>query len=220
MDIREQIGNRITKSRKELGITIKELAARTVELSPARISNWEQGTRSPGPLEAKLLADQLSVSASYLLCLTDNPQGELIQSSENSLRHIPILSMKEAPHAREILGQQDTFAFEKTIVVDVFNPSIKSAELFAAVVEDGSMQPELNPGDMVIIDTQLQPNPGQFVLVYLTQKKLTILRKYGEADDCLFQLLPNSELWATVSIKQANEAQLIGVVTEIRKYLR
>ncbi|TIE18502.1 XRE family transcriptional regulator, partial [Legionella pneumophila] len=156
MDIREQIGNRITKARKELGITIKELATRTVELSPARISNWEQGTRSPGPLEAKLLADQLNVSASYLLCLTDNPQGDLIQSYENKLRYIPILSMKEAPHAREILGQKDTFAFEKTIVIDNFNLSIKSAVLFAASVEDSSMQPELNPGDMVIIDGQLQ----------------------------------------------------------------
>ncbi|HBD7430788.1 TPA: LexA family transcriptional regulator [Legionella pneumophila] len=220
MNIREQIGNRITKARKELGITIKELAARTKELSPARISNWEQGTRSPGPLEAKLLADQLNVSASYLLCLTDNPQGDLLQSSENKLRHIPILSMKDAPHAREILGQQDTFAFEKTIVIDNFNLSIKSIVLYAAAVEDSSMQPELNPDDMVIIDGQLQPNPGQYVLAYLTEKKQTVLRRYGEADGCLFQLLPNSELWATVSIKQPNEAQLVGVVTEIRKYLR
>ncbi|MFO9228343.1 LexA family transcriptional regulator [Legionella pneumophila serogroup 1] len=220
MDIREQIGNRITKARKELGITIKELAARTAELSPARISNWEQGTRSPGPLEAKLLANQLNVSASYLLCLTNNPQGDLIQGSENKLQHIPILSMKETPHAREILGQQDTFAFEKTIVIDNFNLSNKSAVLFAVIVEDNSMQAELNPGDIVIIDGQMQPNPGQYVLVYLTEKKQTVLRRYGEADGCLFQLLPNNELWATVNIKQANEAQLVGVVTEIRKYLR
>ncbi|WP_457589173.1 S24 family peptidase, partial [Legionella pneumophila] len=120
----------------------------------------------------------------------------------------------------EILGQQDTFAFEKTIVTDNFNPSAKSSVLFAALVEDSSMQPELNPGDLVIIDGQLQPNPGQYVLVYLIEKKQTVLRRYGEADGYLFQLLPNSELWATVSIKQANEAQLIGVVTEIRKYLR
>ncbi|AWN72413.1 LexA family transcriptional regulator [Legionella anisa] len=219
MDIREQIGNRITKARKERGITIKELAARTAELSPARISNWEQGTRSPGPLEAKLLADQLHVSASYLLCLTDNPQGDLIQSSENRLRYIPILSIKDSPHAREILGQQDTFAFEKIIVIDNFNLSVKSAALFAAIVEDNSMQAELNPGDIVIIDGQLQPNPGQYVLVYLTEKKQTVLRRYGEADGCLFQLLPNSELWATISIKQPDECELIGVVVEIRKYL-
>ncbi|OJY41624.1 MAG: XRE family transcriptional regulator [Legionella sp. 40-6] len=220
MDIREQIGNRITKSRKELGITIKELAARTTELSPARISNWEQGTRSPGPLEAKLLADQLNVSASYLLCLTDNPQGDLIQNPENKFRHIPILSMKETPHAREILGQQEPFIFEKTILVDSLNPSIKSSALFATSVDDSSMQPELNPGDVVVIDGDLQPNPGHYVLVYLTQKKQTVLRRYGEADGCHFQLLASSDLWATVSIKDVQDAQIIGVVVEIRKYLR
>ncbi|HAT2073487.1 TPA: LexA family transcriptional regulator [Legionella pneumophila] len=220
MDIREQIGSRITKSRKELGITIKELAARTTELSPARISNWEQGTRSPGPLEAKLLADQLNVSASYLLCLTDNPQGDLIQNPENKFRHIPILSMKETPHAREILGQQEPFIFEKTILVDSLNPSIKSSALFATSVDDSSMQPELNPGDVVVIDGDLQPNPGHYVLVYLTQKKQTVLRQYGEADGCHFQLLASSDLWATVSIKDVQEAQIIGVVVEIRKYLR
>lgn len=220
MDIREQIGHRITKVRKELGITIKELAARTVTLSPARISNWEQCTRSPGPLEAKLLAEQLGVSASYLLCLTDNPQGDLIQNPENKFRHIPILSMKEAPHAREILGQQDPFIFEQTILIDSLNPSIKSSALFATSVDDSSMQPELNPGDVVVIDGDLQPNPGHYVLVYLTQKKQTVLRRYGEADGCLFQLLASSDLWATVSIKDTQEAQIIGVVVEIRKYLR
>lgn len=220
MDIKEQIGGRITKARKELGITIKELAARTGTLSAARISNWEQGTRKPDPIAAKALADILGVSASYLMCLTDSPHGELMQGSESKLRHIPILSMKETPHAKEILSQQEPFAFEKTIVIDSFNLSIKSPALFAATVEDNSMQPELNPNDIVIVDGQLQPNPGQYVLVYLTEKKQTVLRRYGEADGCLFQLLPNSELWATVSIKQANEAQLMGVVTEIRRYTR
>ena len=77
MDIREQIGNRITRSRKALGITIKALSERIGSLSAARISNWEQGTRSPGPIEAKLLASELHVSASYLLCLTDSPEGEM-----------------------------------------------------------------------------------------------------------------------------------------------
>ena len=220
MDIRVQIGNRITKTRKELGITIKELAARTIELSPARISNWEQGTRSPGPLEAKLLAENLNVSASYLLCLTDNPQGDLIQNPENKFRHIPVLSMKDAPHAKEILEQQEPFIFEKTILIDSLNPSIKNTILYAVLVEDSSMQPTLSPGDVVVVDGELQPNPGQYVLVYLTQKKQAVLRQYGEADGCLFQLLASSDLWAIVSIKDAHEAAVMGVVVEIRKYLR
>ncbi|WP_131775035.1 LexA family transcriptional regulator [Legionella anisa] len=220
MDIKEQIGGRITKARKELGITIKELAARTGTLSAARISNWEQGTRKPDPIAAKALADILGVSASYLMCLTDSPHGELMHGSESKLRHIPILSLKETPHAKEILSQQEPFVFEKTILIDSMNPSIKSPSLFASSVEDSSMQPELNPGNIIIVDGELQPNPGQYVLAYLTQKKQTVLRQYGEADGCHFQLLASSDLWATVSIKDAHEAQIIGVVVEVRKYLR
>lgn len=212
------IGSRITKVRKANGLTIKVLGERT-GLGAARIGNWEQGTRSPGPEEAKLLAGQLGVSASYLLCLTDNPQGELIQNVENNLRYIPILSMKEAPHAKEILGQQETYAFEKTIVVDDFNKSVKNSVLFAVRIEDNSMRADLYSQDLAIIDGELQPIPGNYVLAYLNQKKQTILRKYGEIDGYLFQLLANSESWATISIKQPEECELIGVVVEIRKYL-
>ncbi|HBC0466366.1 TPA: helix-turn-helix domain-containing protein [Legionella pneumophila] len=218
MNMKKIIGSRITKVRKANGLTIKVLGERT-GLGAARIGNWEQGTRSPGPEEAKLLAGQLGVSASYLLCLTDNPQGELIQNVENNLRYIPILSMKEAPHAKEILGQQETYAFEKTIVVDDFNKSVKNSVLFAVRIEDNSMRADLYSQDLAIIDGELQPIPGNYVLVYLNQKKQTILRKYGEIDGYLFQLLANSESWATISIKQPEECELIGVVVEIRKYL-
>ncbi|MBA2656851.1 MAG: helix-turn-helix domain-containing protein [Tatlockia sp.] len=219
MDIKEQISSRITKSRKDLGITIKELSARTGSLSPARISNWEQGTRSPGPVEAKVLAEQLKVSASYLLCLTDNPEGELIQNGGSGLRTIPVFSMKEAPYTKELLDQLDSLVFETTVIINKFNRFIKSSELFAVTVEDDSLQPELNIGDQVIVNGELQPKPGNYVLVYLTERKQTILRKYGEADGCLFQLLATNNLWATVTIKQQGELQLIGVVVEIRKYL-
>lgn len=218
MDTKEQISNRITKSRKALGITIKELSARTTSLSPARISNWEQGTRSPGPMEAKLLAEHLNVSASYLLCLTENPQGELALNSENGMRYVPVLSMKESVHMKEITAQ-NSFASENTVIVDRFNKSCKSPLLFAAIVEDNSMQPELNPGDVVVVDGESMPKPGNYVLAYLCQKKQTVFRKYGEAEGCLFQLLANSDLWATVSIKQPEEAEILGVVVEIRKYL-
>ena len=218
MDIREQIAYRITKARKELGITIKELSSRTTSLSPARISNWEQGTRSPGPIEAMILAEQLNVSASYLLCLTDNSQGELALNKENGMRYVPILSTKEAVHAKETVGH-NSFSNGKAIVAESFNKSIKSLSLFAIMVEDNSMQPEFNSGDVVIVDGALEPRPGNYVIAYLTQKKQTVLRKYGEADGCLFQLLANNELWATINVKQPDEFELIGVIVEIRKYL-
>ncbi len=64
-------------ARKANGLTIKILAERT-GLGAARIGNWEQGTRSPGPEEAMVLSKELRVAASWLLCLTNDPHGELL----------------------------------------------------------------------------------------------------------------------------------------------
>jgi len=72
------IGNRIIHARKANGWTIKTLAERT-GFGIARIGNWEQGTRSPGPLEAKVLAQELKVAASWLLYLSDDPHGERVE---------------------------------------------------------------------------------------------------------------------------------------------
>ncbi|HCJ1069244.1 TPA: helix-turn-helix transcriptional regulator [Legionella pneumophila] len=84
MNIKKIIGSRITQARKANGLTIKVLAERT-GFGVARIGNWEQGTRSPGPEEAKILSKELQVAASWLLCLTNNPQGELLANVIESL---------------------------------------------------------------------------------------------------------------------------------------
>lgn len=214
MDIREETGRRITKARKMLGITIKELSDRTKILSAARISNWEHGTRSPGPEEALLLAQHLNVSASYILCLTDNPEGELRLPLDHAPRPIPLLATMDALRAREF-----DFTHPKTIAVDDFNKSKRSDCLFAIEVENNSMQPVFNVNDLVIVDAELSPKPGDHVLAYLHAKNQIVLRKYAEIDAGLFQLLASNDLWATVNVKQVNEVTIVGVVVEHRRFL-
>ncbi len=166
------------------------------------------------------MADQLRVSASYLLCLTDNPDGELSLSNGTGTRFIPILTMKEASLANFSLDQALLCdGREKAVVVDHLNQSKANARLFAVIVEDTSMQPILNTGDLVIIDAGRIPNPGDLVLAHFPLKNQTILRRYGEAADCLFQLLASNELWATINIKNEEDVVLCGVVSECRRYL-
>ena len=78
MNMKKIIGSRITQARKANGLTIKMLAERT-NLGAARIGNWEQGTRMPGPSEAMILSRELGVAASWLLCLTNDLRGEYIE---------------------------------------------------------------------------------------------------------------------------------------------
>lgn len=76
------IGSRITQARKANGLTVKVLADRT-GLGAARIGNWEQGTRSPGPEEVKILSRELKVAGAWLLCLTDDPRGENVETAKH-----------------------------------------------------------------------------------------------------------------------------------------
>ncbi|PJE14681.1 LexA family transcriptional regulator [Legionella sp.] len=217
MNSNDSIGSRITQARKANGITIKELSARTETLGATRISNWEQGTRNPGPEEAKLLSKHLQVAASWLLCLTDNPQGELLENGGNCLRCIPVLSLQEAPYVNEILTIRCATSFPM-IVIDSYNPSIKHTSLFAVTIEDNSMHPDFYEGNVVIIDVELSPKPGNFVLAYQSTKKQTVLRKYCETDNCLFKLMGSSELRTTVGVRQDADVKILGVVVESRKY--
>ena len=217
MNLKEQIASRITQARKAQGITIKALSTRIGTLSAARISNWEQGTRTPGPGEATLLSKQLGVALAWLFCATNNPRGEFLDNAGDGMSYVPVLSMQDATQAKEILSVDGDIS-SSMIAVDGFNPSNKSKALFAVRVEDNSMQPHFNSGDMVVVDGEAAPKPGDYVLSYLIAKKQVVLRKYGEANGCLFQLLASNELWAMVNVKSEQEAVVCGVVIERRQY--
>ncbi|MBK1699641.1 transcriptional regulator [Thiococcus pfennigii] len=75
MDITAEIGRRLRAARHAQRLSLAQLAALTKSLSKSRISNYEQGIRRMGIEEAQTLARALgSVTATYLLCLDDEPQ--------------------------------------------------------------------------------------------------------------------------------------------------
>jgi transcriptional regulator with XRE-family HTH domain len=68
MNYKKEIGRRIKECREAMDWTLRELAERS-DLSASRISNYEQGTRTPKPKEALALGKALGVNPSYLMCL-------------------------------------------------------------------------------------------------------------------------------------------------------
>lgn len=61
-----ELGNRIKRLRKELGISQKELAER-IGVSNSRVSNWEQGINRPDADILSRLCSALQTSPSLLL---------------------------------------------------------------------------------------------------------------------------------------------------------
>lgn len=61
-----EIGSRIRKRRKQLGISQKELAEK-IGVSNGRVSNWEQGLNRPDADLLAVICEALDVSPSSLL---------------------------------------------------------------------------------------------------------------------------------------------------------
>lgn len=72
MDYKKEIGRRIKLAREEKGWILEDLQRKTDDvLSVSRISNYEQGTRMPGPSEAVILAKALGKRAAWIMAVDD-----------------------------------------------------------------------------------------------------------------------------------------------------
>ena len=224
MNIKEKIGRRIADIRKRAGLTIKELAQRTADIKPARIGNWEQGTRSPGPLEAKVLAEVLGVTASYLLCLSDDPQRVDSIQARVMPRCIPILTYEQA---LEPVGKIDELFTNKLESTDDFDRvpigknliSQMSDNAFALIVADDSMLPEFARGDVVIADPAAEARPGSYVIAKIHKQNQAIFRKFRQSTEG-FDLIPLNSDWAITSVASEKNGSIVATIIEHRRIFR
>jgi transcriptional regulator with XRE-family HTH domain len=115
MNYKKEIGRRIKECREAMDWTLRELAERS-DLSASRISNYEQGTRTPKPKEALALGKALGVNPSYLMCLEgDDGMNQEEMNLIRDWRALPENQRKE--YARRIgtlaLAYREPVADEK-----------------------------------------------------------------------------------------------------------
>lgn len=214
MLLKQRIGNRIAESRKDRGLTVKELSEHT-GMTSTRISNWEQGTRSPGPEEAMQLAQALELSASYLLCLTDNRSGELLT---NNNQYAPLLSIDSLPNTAKTLTTllkklRDNPEAPQVCLNALLLPTLNQ-QLFAVQLTDNSMEPDFKAGDIVIINAKLQPQPGKYVIAQPNKTSQAVFRKYRESNkgkSIAVELNALNTDWPEISIGTKSDASYLGV---------
>lgn len=98
-----------------------------------------------------------------------------------------------------------------------------SANAFYLKIAGQSMIPRFNEGDMVLIDPELSPKPGQFVAAINPDGEATFkqYKQLGSIDDYgrpHFKLVPLNDSFPTLN-SQEHKIQLIGVAIEHRQML-
>ncbi|WP_419420733.1 helix-turn-helix domain-containing protein [Legionella sp. D16C41] len=223
MSIKEKIGKRIKDERLAKGLTRKGLAELTNDLNVSRINNYERGERTPGPLEIKQLAKALEVSAAFLMCLSDDKQGAL-KKSPGLGALIPILTYQQACNPVEHIDQikQDTYSEKVDLIPIAPKLSERISEYaFALEVQDSSMIPEFRVGDILIVDPQILPKPGDFIVAQLNEDKEILIRKYKQLSATKinpeFELIALNEDWAKISVNSDLNINIIGTVVSLNR---
>lgn len=200
---------RFKARRLELGMTQVEVAA-AAGVSQQSIESIESG-RTRKPRNLLDLAKALKCSPDWLL------NGKNIMPlAEVSTRRIPVLSYVQAGQLTEAKDNTDFSGEMEYVLADADVPGT----CFALRIDGDSMQPEFKEGDIVIIDPDLCPAPGEFVVAKNNGHEATF-KKYrplgvGIADFELVPLNPDYPVLRSAEVP----LRIIGVMIEHRIYRR
>jgi len=96
-----------------------------------------------------------------------------------------------------------------------------SDNAFAVAIKDSSMMPKFEVGDRVIIDPEVPPIPGDFVIVKIDNNE-PIFRKIRElgpdsSGKLQYEFVPLNDDYSTIS-SERHQFEIIGTMLEHRKY--
>lgn len=147
------------------------------------------------------------------------PFDENVSPAIAGSRPIPVISAVQAGALKEMENPYepgDGFAIEYT-------DQKLSRWAFGLDVEGLSMAPRFLPGDRIIVDPDISPNPGNFVVARNGSNQATF-KKYrprgmDASGNTIFELVPLNDDYPTLR-SDTDHLIVIGVVTEHRQKLR
>ncbi|HDU8491139.1 TPA: helix-turn-helix domain-containing protein [Aeromonas hydrophila] len=221
-----KINERIKQTRKRLGYSQEILGSR-VGVSRVSISQWERGENTPNGRYLNDLAAALGVTVDWLLTGEGEgavtPAPEVIPGYHNvepavipQGNRIPILSYVQAGNWREICEQATTFDGNVEYVTASVDIGPRG---FGLWLRGNSMTPFFNEGDLVIIDPDEQPRPGDYVVAKNGSEEATF-KKYrprgiDESGQEVFELVPLNDDFPTMH-SDRQHIEIIGVMVEHR----
>ena len=218
------VAERLRFAREQRGWTQSQLAAAS-DVSQGTIGNIESGARqSRGSLPK--IAKALGVSHDWLADGEGEmvPVGGRVEASNVTpapigTRLVPLISYVQAGYWTE--------ATDPATVGDGFEYLLTDQELsgsaFALQIEGDSMLPQFKPGDRVIVDPEICPQPGDFVVAMNGGHEATFKkyrpRSLDAAGNVVFELVPLNEDFAPMRSDQT-PIRIVGTMMEHRQYRR
>jgi SOS-response transcriptional repressor LexA len=196
----------IYQGRKKLGLSVEEFAERC-GVSRGSVQQWETGATAPNRKRAPQVAKVLGITVAELAAGDSN-----ISAGPNIGGAVPLLSDVQAGNYKEY--------------VDNFHPGDGGAEAvptsvpvkrhtFALRVSGDSMEPLFMEGMVLIVEPEMDPQPGDYVIAKNADNGTTFKQLVKDGAD--WYLKPVNERYP---IKPLGKNKVIGVVRAVERRFR
>jgi len=214
------IGERIRDARARAGLTQQELGGRC-GVSRAAVAQWENGTTQPSLAHLRRVADGLGVWVSWLTGESEDPEGGAQAALASRGRPVPVIDYVQAGAWNAVADPyppgrgMDALVTERTV----------GPHAFALVVRGDSMEREFRDGDKIIVDPEVAPQPGDYVVAKVDGEGEATFKKYrprgADAEGRpVIDLVPLNEDWPVLRIDAARPGRILGTLVEHRRYRR
>ncbi len=186
---------------KEKKISQMELAKKT-GMKQSYISMILTGQRNLGSKTIKRICSALNIKEDDLL------RQDTLDIPNRLYGPIPVISWVQAGEFKEAV---DLSAWGSEEVV--YSVKKVSPRAFALRVEGDSMAPRFLPGDIIIVDPEVMPQPWDFCIAWLNGE--VTLKKFYENDKEI-RLIPLNEKYPVIVIEKDKpvDFRLIGKVVD------
>lgn len=197
--------------------------ARSIERERSQIAQYlspayNEG-RSIGERVARKIEQEAGLPTGYLDTATTQKTFDTnVRSASIGERRIPLLNYVQAGSFADC-GQNFTMEDVEYLLTDLD----LSERSFALQIKGDSMRPDFTEGDRIIVDCEISPRPGDFVVAKNSEEEATF-KKYrlisiDERGKEIFELVPLNEDYPSMRSDQ-HSVQIIGTMVEHRKYYR
>jgi SOS-response transcriptional repressor LexA len=201
-------------------------------ITPQSVHDWVKGNTKPRTARLRGIAEFLEVDESWLAWgEKDEPKNKKrIEEKERdafqvagkkSPQTVPLIGLKELDglYGFDEIAEtlQDLITNFREGDLDVYVNFGASAVGFAVLVEDNSMEPEIRFADAVIVNPEIEPDPGSIVIAHLIEHKTSVIRQFsfdGPDHILLSAINPQFRSYRFLIDEFQDKARILGVVTE------
>ncbi|MBG6029243.1 S24 family peptidase [Proteus columbae] len=206
------LADRVKTRRDALGLTQTEAAEKAGIRQQSWASIEDGSTKKPRNIIS--IARALECDAGWLM------MGDNIQPIHDiNTKKLPLISYVQAGNLVHSVPITDCDGEFEYILTD----QELSQSAFALKIEGDSMEPDFKSGDVIIVDPEIKPHPGEFIVAANNEREATFKKYRPTRIDTNgnehFELVPLNSDYPTLS-SENTPLMIIGTMIEHRIYRR